>query len=121
MAGSNSYSCCRAMRQEGIFSLIRPADGSAASAVRRVFVVLSLVAAMWAVMPLVGSAATTTSPGHGQPGRFEPLACSKIRVHFGGRVIAVASIPALKAARCGYLVVPENRRRPAGRTIRLAV
>lgn len=30
-------------------------------------------------------------------------------------------IPALETARCGYLVVPENRSTPGGRTIRLAV
>ena len=49
----------------------------------------------------------------------------------GGRTVAAATfesaacptvaIPALKSARCGFLVVPENRARPNGRTIRLAV
>jgi pimeloyl-ACP methyl ester carboxylesterase len=42
-------------------------------------------------------------------------------VNVGGRVYTVDSFPALKTARCGYLVVPENRSRPTGRTIRLAV
>jgi pimeloyl-ACP methyl ester carboxylesterase len=32
-----------------------------------------------------------------------------------------AELPALKTARCGFLVVPENRSHPHGRTIRLAV
>ena len=41
--------------------------------------------------------------------RFEPAGCP------------TAPIPALKEARCGFLVVPENRARPSGRTIRLAV
>lgn len=31
------------------------------------------------------------------------------------------ALPALEDARCGFLVVPENRSRPNGRTIRLAV
>jgi len=31
-----------------------------------------------------------------------------------GRVIAVDSVRGLKAARCCYLVVPENRARPTG-------
>ena len=32
-----------------------------------------------------------------------------------------AELPALRTARCGFLVVPENRSDPRGRTIRLAV
>jgi pimeloyl-ACP methyl ester carboxylesterase len=39
--------------------------------------------------------------------RFEPAACPALPV------------AALANARCGYLVVPEDRRRPAGRTLRL--
>jgi pimeloyl-ACP methyl ester carboxylesterase len=41
--------------------------------------------------------------------RFEPAACPAM------------PIKALADARCGYLVVPEDRSRPAGRTIRLIV
>ena len=42
--------------------------------------------------------------------RFEPSPCP-----------ALPAVKALANARCGYLVVPEDRRRPAGRTIRLIV
>src|SRR6476660_9199421 len=42
--------------------------------------------------------------------RFEPAPCPKLQ---GAETIAEAS--------CGYLVVPENRSRPEGRTIRLMV
>lgn len=76
-------------------------------------------------MALVGSPAAIAAASLGQPaatpGTFEPVACSEVKVHVGGRVIAVDSIPDLKVARCGYLVVPENRGRPTGRIIRLAV
>jgi pimeloyl-ACP methyl ester carboxylesterase len=44
--------------------------------------------------------------------RFEPAACP---------VAGGEPIPGLEAARCGYLVVPENRTKPGSRTIRLAV
>jgi pimeloyl-ACP methyl ester carboxylesterase len=77
---------------------------------------------MWAVMPLAGSAAAT-SPDQlaAPPGTFESVPCSEIRVELEGHVFSVDSIPDLKAARCGYLTVPENRSRASGRTIRLAV
>src|SRR6188472_4091158 len=39
---------------------------------------------------------------------------SLVKVRLGGRVIAVDLVRGLKAARCGYLVVPENRARPTG-------
>jgi len=42
--------------------------------------------------------------------RFEPASCPKL-----------PWAEELAKASCGYLVVPENRRRPAGRTIRLMV
>jgi len=42
--------------------------------------------------------------------RFEPAPCPKLR-----------EVKALAEASCGYLVVPENRSRPTGRTIRLMV
>src|SRR2546423_14093272 len=110
------------MRQEGIFiGSIGVAGGSVTRAVHRVSVVLSLLVVMCGVMSLSGSAAAGTLARPAASGRFESDACSKITVHFAGRVIAVASIPGLNAARCGFLVVPENRARPTGRTIRLAV
>lgn len=56
----------------------------------------------------VGAAGATGRPVP----RFEPSACPKL---------AVEVVPAIKRARCGFLVVPENRARPGGRTIRLAV
>jgi pimeloyl-ACP methyl ester carboxylesterase len=52
---------------------------------------------------LVSSAAVTP--------RFEPSECPK----------TPEPIPALQKARCGFLVVPENRAKPSGRNIRLAV
>jgi pimeloyl-ACP methyl ester carboxylesterase len=42
--------------------------------------------------------------------RFEPAPCPKL-----------PEVEALAEASCGYLVVPENRSRPTGRTIRLMV
>jgi pimeloyl-ACP methyl ester carboxylesterase len=89
--------------------------------VRRVLFALSVVAAMCAVVPLAGSAAARSPGQKAAPGTFEPVACSEVKVNVGGRVYTVDSFPALKTARCGYLVVPENRSRPTGRTIRLAV
>jgi pimeloyl-ACP methyl ester carboxylesterase len=78
-------------------------------------VVLSLVAGMCALMALASSAAAAT------PSRFNPRPCSALKVRFQGKVFAAGSQPGLENARCGYLVVPENRRHPTGRTIRLAV
>ena len=46
----------------------------------------------------------------GEVPRFEPAPCPKLQ---GAEELAKAS--------CGYLVVPENRSRPTGRTIRLMV
>src|SRR6476660_2784221 len=55
---------------------------------------------------------TPASADDGPPSmpRFEPAACPKLQ---GAEELGRAS--------CGYLVVPENRSRPAGRTIRLMV
>jgi pimeloyl-ACP methyl ester carboxylesterase len=94
--------------------------------VRRLLLVLSLVAGMCAVTQVAGSAAAVAAPSPGQraapAGPFEPVACSEVKtVGPGGQVVAADSIPGLKAARCGHLVVPENRSRPTGRSIRLAV
>ena len=52
--------------------------------------------------------APATAASTGVP-RFEPAPCPDFPV------------PELARARCGYLVVPENRARPTGRTIRLIV
>src|SRR2546423_3752382 len=77
---------------------------------------------MLAVVPFSGSAAVRPSGRGAVVARaFERVPCSAVKVDAAGRVIVAGSLPALKAARCGYLVVPENRSRPAGRSIRLAV
>jgi pimeloyl-ACP methyl ester carboxylesterase len=107
-------------------STMHPLGGREHGAVRRLLLVLSLVAGMCAVMPVAGSAAAVAAPSPGQQaaaaGAFEPVACSEVKALGPGRqVVAVDSIPALRAARCGYLVVPENRGRPTARSIRLAV
>lgn len=92
------------------------------SGMRRVLSGLLLVALMLVVVPLAGSVAAESSGQRpAAAGTFEPLACSAVTVHLGGRVISVDSFGGLKTARCGYLVVPENRSRPTGRSIRLAV
>jgi pimeloyl-ACP methyl ester carboxylesterase len=88
--------------------------------------VRSLIAMMWAAALIAYAGATAaTSTGHatqgGTPGTFESAPCSDLRVDIGGIVLDVESIPGLEAARCGHLVVPENRASTAGPTIRLAV
>ena len=69
--------------------------------------------------PIVVSGLTFLAPavsaqdvptGAGQVPRFEPAPCPKL-----------AGAEELAKASCGYLVVPENRSRPNGRTIRLMV
>ncbi|WP_327417805.1 alpha/beta fold hydrolase [Streptomyces sp. NBC_01233] len=50
-------------------------------------------------------------PGSAAPSRFVPGPCPK----------PPEPIEALSDARCGFLEVPENRSRPGGRTIKLAV
>ncbi|MEU9177594.1 alpha/beta fold hydrolase [Streptomyces sp. NPDC048550] len=50
-------------------------------------------------------------PGPAAPSRFVPGPCPK----------TPEPIEALGSARCGFLEVPENRSRPGGRTIKLAV
>jgi pimeloyl-ACP methyl ester carboxylesterase len=89
--------------------------------VRWVFRILVLVAGTCAVTPIAASAAAAPSQEAPAPGTFEAVPCSAVTVHVGGRVLSVDSIRELRAARCGYLAVPENRSRPTGRTIRLAV
>ncbi|MFI5827666.1 alpha/beta fold hydrolase [Streptomyces sp. NPDC051578] len=67
--------------------------------------------------PAGASARATGTPGTAAPTpgtvapRFVPGACPK----------PPEPIEALRTARCGFLEVPENRSRPGGRTIELAV
>jgi pimeloyl-ACP methyl ester carboxylesterase len=113
----------RAVTRKGFILTIHTAETSGASAVRPVFRVLLLAAGLCAVMSVAGSAPAASSPGQGAAaaGTFAPVACSEVRLQLGERVVAVDSLRGLKAARCGYLVAPENRSQPIGRTIRLAV
>ncbi|MFD0514904.1 alpha/beta fold hydrolase [Streptomyces aureus] len=55
--------------------------------------------------------AHTAGPSPAGPARFVPGPCPK----------TPEPIDALSTARCGHLEVPENRGRPGGRTIKLAV
>jgi pimeloyl-ACP methyl ester carboxylesterase len=57
-----------------------------------------------------GQGALAQAESSDQGPRFEPAACPKLQ---GAEELA--------KARCGYLVVPENRSLPTGRTIRLLV
>jgi pimeloyl-ACP methyl ester carboxylesterase len=68
------------------------------------------VAAAFALVVFPGVApAAGPAPARYEP-RFESAPCP-----------TQLPLPALQNARCGFLVVPENRSRPEGRTIRLAV
>src|SRR4051794_1245329 len=90
---------------------------SGARGVGRGVLVFSLVAGLCVEMPGAGRGAARVSPGVGAgvPGTFEPVACSEVTVNLGGQVTGVDSVRGLQAARCGYLVVPENRGRPPDR------
>ncbi|MFE2284525.1 alpha/beta fold hydrolase [Streptomyces sp. NPDC059443] len=70
-------------------------------------------AAVLACLTAIGppAAVAASSPGPAAPARFVPGACPK----------PPEPIEALGHARCGFLQVPENRSRPGGRTIKLAV
>ncbi|MEW1633688.1 alpha/beta fold hydrolase [Streptomyces sp. NPDC093801] len=65
--------------------------------------------------PAAGGAAPTPAgaagPGPATPARFVPGPCPK----------TPEPVQALSTARCGTLEVPENRARPGGRTVKLAV
>jgi pimeloyl-ACP methyl ester carboxylesterase len=77
--------------------------------VRSVFAALAaLVAFALVIYPGVAPAAGPAQARY-EP-RFEPAPCPDL-----------PEPVALPTARCGFLVVPENRSRPEGRTIRLAV
>jgi len=62
-----------------------------------------------ALLCCVGASTALAQPA---PPSFVSAACPKL---------ALKVVPALSTARCGYLVVPENRSVDNGRTIRLAV
>jgi pimeloyl-ACP methyl ester carboxylesterase len=70
-------------------------------------VLLGLLAMTLQVMPVAAAQPAEA----GSTARFEPGTCPH----------TPEPIPALQTARCGYLVVPESRSTPNGRTIRLAV
>ncbi|MGB6921943.1 MAG: hypothetical protein WBE08_00600, partial [Methyloceanibacter sp.] len=71
-----------------------------------------LASAALAVLAAVAGGETTPAAAQSADPvpRFEPADCPKLQ---GAEELAEAS--------CGYLVVPENRSRPNGRTIRLMV
>jgi pimeloyl-ACP methyl ester carboxylesterase len=71
---------------------------------RHVLLLALLLASPTVAQAAQGAEGTATVP------RFEPAPCPKLP---GAEELAKAS--------CGYLVVPENRSRPTGRTIRLMV
>lgn len=66
------------------------------------------------VLGLAATLAVASGPTAARPAvpRFVPGACPSL---------AVKLIPAIRNARCGVLVVPENRAKPTLRTIRLPV
>jgi pimeloyl-ACP methyl ester carboxylesterase len=66
-----------------------------------------LLLALLLTSPVVAQAAQATE---GAVPRFEPSQCPTLK-----------GVEWLVDASCGYLIVPENRSRPAGRTIRLMV
>ncbi len=68
-----------------------------------------LLLALLLASPIVARAAQT-GEGTATVPRFEPSPCPKLK-----------GVEWLADASCGYLVVPENRSRPAGRAIRLMV
>ncbi|MGH2938773.1 MAG: alpha/beta fold hydrolase [Solirubrobacterales bacterium] len=89
---------------------------------RRNLLTLSSAAATCVLIVLAGSAAARTSPATIAPASFKPVACSEMTAHTAGVAGAADSVPGLEDARCAYLTVPEDRRRPASdRRIRLAV
>ena len=78
---------------------------------------LSLASARAALVSALGVAVLfciTASPALAAPAppAFVPSACPKL---------ALKLVPAIRTARCGDLIVPENRSVDTGRTIRLAV
>jgi pimeloyl-ACP methyl ester carboxylesterase len=76
----------------------------------RPFLAALTVLATSAVVVLPGDAPAAGPAQAGYEPRFEPAPCPDLPEPL-----------ALPTARCGFLVVPENRSQPDGRTIRLAV
>jgi pimeloyl-ACP methyl ester carboxylesterase len=78
-------------------------------------VLAGALALLGSAIAMVGSSAGAALEGSKPPGEpsahFDTAPCPK----------TPHPIPALKTARCGYLVVPEDRKHPNGRTIRNAV
>jgi pimeloyl-ACP methyl ester carboxylesterase len=74
-----------------------------------------------AILALGLAIAATGSTAGASPSLSEPLGESTPRFEPGQCPKTPHPIQALKTARCGYLVVPENRAHPNGRTIRNAV
>lgn len=72
---------------------------------------LSRVAIGLAPLALAGLLASLPAAAAEPASRFQSGPCPK----------TPAPIPELETARCGLLTVPENRRRPSGRTIALSV
>jgi pimeloyl-ACP methyl ester carboxylesterase len=73
---------------------------------------LSILAiAGFSLVVLIAMSVASPSGAHAATPRFEPSDCPK----------TPEPIPDLQKARCGFLVVPENRAKPNGRNIRLAV
>ncbi|MFJ8565685.1 alpha/beta fold hydrolase [Streptomyces sp. NPDC093514] len=86
-------------------------SGAAAAGVALALLAAPAASAATALSPHTGTAGITGAPGRVVASRFVPGSCPK----------TPEPIEALATARCGYLEVPENRSRPGGRTIRLAV
>jgi pimeloyl-ACP methyl ester carboxylesterase len=78
--------------------------------VPRLLTALTIVAAS-ALVVLPGVTPAAASAQAGYEARFEPAPCPDLP--------EPVALP--RNARCGFLVVPENRSRPEGRTIRLVV
>jgi pimeloyl-ACP methyl ester carboxylesterase len=66
-----------------------------------------------AVLIVVAASALVVSPAAAAQAGYEP--------RFESAPCPTLPVPFPQNARCGFLVVPENRSRPEGRTIRLAV
>ena len=84
------------------------AGSGMAARVRDRFALIVVASCVTFLAPAVSAQDAPTAAG--EVPRFEPAPCPKLP---GAEELAKAS--------CGYLVVPENRSRPTGRTIRLMV
>jgi len=82
---------------------------------------LRLTALVVGIVALGSAVAAIGSAAGAPPTLPEPFAESTPRFELASCPKTPHPIEALKKARCGYLVVPENRTHPNGRTIRNAV